>query len=242
MPDLDELLEQRLEFLVPVNKLDEARRQKLLIQAEIIALKKRSTLFEQGSKDDFTFYLLEGELELYADDSLIKRQSGDDSASFQPLAQLQPRQMSAIAKSKVQVLKIKRSLLDHLLSLDDSNASDGTPSGVEVEEVSTSGNGEWLMTLLQSDLFTRIPPSNLQKLLDNLHSVSCQQGDVIVRQGDPGDFYYVVQSGECEVIRETSNNREVILATLSPGQTFGEEALISGAHRNASVRYRLWHR
>jgi rhodanese-related sulfurtransferase len=59
---------------------------------------------------------------------------------------------------------------------------------------------------------------------------------VVIRQGEEGDFFYVIVSGRCAVSRETPLNREGIrLAELGIGETFGEEALISGAKRNATV-------
>ena len=56
-----------------------------------------------------------------------------------------------------------------------------------------------------------------------------ETGDVIVNQGEPGDYYYVLTEGEATV------TRMVELATLEPGASFGEEALVSGGTRNATV-------
>ena len=175
-------------------------------------------------------------MEMYADDSLIKAVSGGDGASFQPLAQLQPRQMTAIAKTKAQVLRVNRALLEQLLSMDVAPPADEPDSGVEVEEMEVEGAGDWLMTMLQSELFSRIPASNIQNLLDTLETVEAKQGEVVVKQGEPGDYYYALQSGSCEVVRAGRNKKEVRLAELTAGDTFGEEALISGGKRNATVR------
>jgi rhodanese-related sulfurtransferase len=61
-------------------------------------------------------------------------------------------------------------------------------------------------------------------------------GDTVIRQGAEGDYFYAIVEGRCLVTRETPLNREgVKLAELSKGDTFGEEALISGAKRNATV-------
>jgi rhodanese-related sulfurtransferase len=69
-----------------------------------------------------------------------------------------------------------------------------------------------------------------------LKRVDYRAGEVVIKQGDVGDYFYVVVKGKCVVTRESPLNKEgVKLAELTMGDTFGEEALISEAKRNASV-------
>ena len=59
---------------------------------------------------------------------------------------------------------------------------------------------------------------------------------MVIKQGDEGDYFYIIVSGKCAVTRETPLSREGIkLAELGVGDTFGEEALIAEAKRNATV-------
>jgi|GEM_PF-1088017 len=63
-------------------------------------------------------------------------------------------------------------------------------------------------------------------------------GDVVFRQGEPGDLVYSIVSGEVEILREMPDGEERLLATMGPGEYFGEMALISDAARTATVRAR----
>jgi hypothetical protein len=66
--------------------------------------------------------------------------------------------------------------------------------------------------------------------------VHFEPGEVVFRQGDPGDLVYTIVNGEVEVIREDENGEERFLAKMGPGEYFGEMALISDAPRTATVR------
>ena len=226
---------ERLALLVPITNLQAKQQEQLLAAAEILTFRKKDFVFQKGDRDGFSYYLLAGELEMWSGDQLIKKVVGGDAASFQPLAQLQPRQMSAKALGNAQVLRIDRNLLDRLLSVGKAEPALPT-SDIEVAEYTATGGIDWLTSMLRSELFARIPPSNIQRLIDILETVQVKTGDEVIKQGSAGDFYYVIQSGCCEVCRATRLGKEIRLAELGPGETFGEEALVSNAKRNATVR------
>jgi CRP-like cAMP-binding protein len=60
-------------------------------------------------------------------------------------------------------------------------------------------------------------------------------GEIIVRQGEPGDCMYVVQRGSVEVVQETESGPH-ILATLGEGEIFGEMVIFDRSPRSATVR------
>ena len=127
---------------------------------------------------------------------------------------------------------IDSDLLDVLLTWDQTGQ-------YEVAELNADGldvTGDWMTTLLQTKAFHRIPPANIQAIFMRMQRINYRDRDVVIKQGTEGDYFYVVVSGKCVVTRETPLNKEGIkLAELGPGDSFGEEALIAEAKRNATV-------
>jgi cAMP-dependent protein kinase regulator len=78
--------------------------------------------------------------------------------------------------------------------------------------------------------FRRLTSTDLGTLLEHGEWVVAPAGDVLVRQGDMGDAFYVVASGRAEVVQDGAS-----LADLGPGEFFGEIALLEDVPRTASV-------
>ena len=219
--------------LIPINGLPEQHQEEVLRQGNVVKYRKGRYVFKQGDKDNFSFFVIEGELELVADGQLVKQVDSDTQDARHALAQLQPRQLSARAKTPLQVFKIDRTILDRLLS-DDRFDVEG--SQVEVLELEDDSDGDWMTRMLGSDLFSRLPAANIQSVFTNMEAVNTRTGEVVVEQGSRGDYYYIIQSGRCLVTHKSSVNGEMSkLAELGEGDCFGEEALVSESKRNATV-------
>ena len=66
--------------------------------------------------------------------------------------------------------------------------------------------------------------------------VRFSKGDSLFRAGDPADSFFFIVRGDVEVYVATDSRREVRLATLGPGSSFGELAMLSDRRRTADVR------
>ena len=82
--------------------------------------------------------------------------------------------------------------------------------------------------------FASLPPAHIESLLSCFRRQPVKAGEVIVRQNAPGNCYYVIERGRAQVTREVSGAC-IELAELDSGDAFGEEALIAGTQRNATV-------
>ena len=220
-----------LRVFSPLDGLKNENLRALARKTSLRELGQGRLLFKEGDTDKRTFYLVSGVVELLAGGRIVGTVSARTPDAKHPLAPVLPRRCVArVASDRIEYLSIDSDLLDVLLTWDQT----GT---YEVGELRTDGAGDdWMTVLLQSRAFHRIPPANLQAVFIRMQRVEFAAGETIIRQGEEGDFFYAIVSGRCIVTRETPLNRDGIkLAELGMGETFGEEALISGANRNATV-------
>jgi peroxiredoxin (alkyl hydroperoxide reductase subunit C) len=92
---------------------------------------------------------------------------------------------------------------------------------------------EWL-----AGAFPRLTKSVLADATNRLQTVELEAGQIIIRQGDEADRFYIVVAGEVAVVRKTEEGAEIELATLSAGDVFGEMGILTETRRNADVRAR----
>lgn len=222
-----------LRRFTPLNSLKRENIAALAKKTQIRQLEPGKLLFREGDRERRTYYLVSGSIELGAanQDARVVRAGSDEARS--PLAPFLPRRWTAKAVDRVEYISVDTELLDVMLTWDQT----GSYEVRDLNATQTSAAPEdWMTQLLQTKAFHRIPPANLQAIFMRMQRISMQAGDVIVRQGDEGDYFYVITEGRCSVVRETPLNKEGIkLAELGVGDTFGEEALISDSRRNATV-------
>ncbi|HTB28219.1 MAG TPA: cyclic nucleotide-binding domain-containing protein, partial [Steroidobacteraceae bacterium] len=189
-------------------------------------------LFKEGDTDKRTFYLVAGIVELRAGDQVMATVRAGTPEARAALTPGLPRKFTARAVTDLSYIMIDSDLLDVLLTWDQT----GQYEVAELQGDGLSVTGDWMTTLLQTKAFHRIPPANIQAIFMRMQRINYRERDVVIKQGTEGDYFYVVVAGKCVVTRETPLNKEGIkLAELGPGDSFGEEALIAEAKRNATV-------
>lgn len=92
---------------------------------------------------------------------------------------------------------------------------------------------EYLKTV---ELFKQLNPAEIARVAERMKKRRYARGEVIVRQGDVGEEFFLIGSGVVEVLMQTPDAPERSVATLHAGQVFGEIALLTDEPRNATVR------
>jgi CRP-like cAMP-binding protein len=225
----------KLDALRLFTPLDSLKRENLSALAKTTQLKTANggaLLFRKGDNAKRAVYLLSGTVELDDGEGKKVKVKGGTKEAKSPLAPAMPRSYSARAMDDVRYISIDSELLDVMLTWSQTGAYEVD----DLNKTSESESADWMTTLLATKAFHRIPPGNIQAIFMRMQRVEFNAGDVVIQQGDTGDYFYAITKGQCIVTRETPLNVDGIkLAELGIGATFGEEALISNAPRNATV-------
>src|SRR5215468_5817970 len=90
--------------------------------------------------------------------------------------------------------------------------------------------------LRRSSVFRFVSDDHFAAIEPLLQQEHYEFGDVIVKQGDPANSFFVLTRGRARAIKIKADGEEVPLGLLKPGDSFGEAALSEGGTRNATVR------
>ncbi|MGA8261209.1 MAG: cyclic nucleotide-binding domain-containing protein [Arenicellales bacterium] len=239
---------QRLRALIPLESLSAEGFERVANAMSLQRVKAGTMLFRLGKQNDYSLYLLDGCVELADAHTEELVDAGSDRAR-RALVHVRPNEFTGTALTDCIVAVIDSALLEKHLAWDqitrDQMARDQTATrqrtgrpvdGYEVKEFEGTADIDWMMQMLETPVFMHLPTANIQSLFSRFEELSVTQGLVVVRQGDPGDYYYIIRQGRAGVTRHTgTDTAESTLAELGPRDAFGEEALLSDNPRNATV-------
>lgn len=182
-------------------------------------------------------YLLRGEIKLGYAHGVSRVLVGGSGMALAPLASvgLEPQHIRAITNTEL--LCFDENALDILVTWDQlvpvRQRDDDIKRSLSVTDWRNM-YGFFDVQRLTSGTFSSLPPAHIESLLASFDRQVTKAGDVIVRQNEPGDFYYVIERGRAQVTRNVAG-ASIELADLKSGDAFGEEALIAETSRNATV-------
>ena len=211
-----------LRTLIPANALNADNFLELAGKALVEEVPAGKTVFKIGDIDRKSVYLLEGQIALTDAAGTSTLVAAGSDAAKHPLSSHQPRKHGGKARTDCKITRLDSDLLDILLTWDQL-------SGIEVNEIQVDSSvidedSDWMTKILQSKSFLLIPPANIQAMFMRIQEVATRAGEIVIHQGDEGDYYYIIKSGRAKVTRSSQTGTELTLATLKDGDAFGEEA------------------
>lgn len=183
----------------------------------------RAIIVRQGDPGDNFYAVVRGEVEVIREhDSGLRTvvatlREGDGFGETALLATV-PRTATVRAAGPVQLLSISRAGLDRLVK--------ALPGLDLTRALRASG------ALHRSGLAPVIPPERIAEMVPRLVERNAAAQETLCRVGDPGDFFYLIDQGEVEILNASGKR----IAVLTSGESFGETALMMDTARTATAR------
>jgi len=225
---------ERFKKLEPINSLSDEQIKELVSQSMIDKISEGCSLLDDAP-DDEALYLLSGAVEATLNSGEPRLIKGGVHDALHPLNSDQNDFRMALTRTPAVLARVDKGLLDIMLTWAQITAPE-TDVLMSEDGIISIDKADWLNTMFKSPTFRNLPAPNIEELLYRLEPIRVHGGDVIIRQGEQGDYFYMIDKGVAMVtINPEDDEESVIMAELNEGATFGEAALISDKPRNATV-------
>ncbi|KAJ3032489.1 hypothetical protein HDV00_007454 [Rhizophlyctis rosea] len=180
-------------------------------------------VIKQGGIGDYFYVVEEGALDVYvarAGQAPVKVTDYGPNGSFGELALMYnaPRAATVVATQNSVLWALDRVTFRRILMENTSRKRRMYESFLE-----------------EVPLLVSLEPYERHKIADALESVTYNDGDVVIRQGDVGDAFYIIEAGEARVTQTDENGIEHEMPGLKKGDYFGELALLTDQPRKATI-------
>ena len=165
-----------------------------------------SALHHRHSRSDEFVYLLDGELRCnYPDGRSVAHIASAPHGRYS-LNDAIPRRFTAkVVSGKARVMRLDRRYLEKLITWDQLSRDEnyrhfgGSPGG-----------NNWVFRLLRSQAFARLPTGNIEKMFQMFEPVNVKASEVVMREGDAADYFYVVREGTASVSKYLDGAPQVV--------------------------------
>lgn len=216
-----------LQGLLPIQYLPAMPLAALLEHTDKVYVRRGEVILAPGMELDHQLFLLSGRL--------VCQETGEmlDAYFRYSLQSNYQKGETLVTETDCCLIQVNAEALDKLLCW--AQASRYLEIDL-AQQFKTDNDSHWIHALLSSNLFLKVSPLNMSKLLERLIPVPVSAGDVVLQQGDIGDACYFIKQGKATVTRQETNQESIEkIAEISYGRCFGEDALVYEKKRNASV-------
>lgn len=229
-PDERMIEYSQLQAFEPLSSLSPDRLKELSSRASVDAVRADETIYENSLLGVQAIYLLEGRVDVtLSSDGGTRTQiiAAGSVEARQSLVGFRYSRATTVTDSVV--VRVDNEVLDIMLAWEQLAAVETRAA----ESNSEIDNSKFLNKYHKS--FRQIPVANINRLFKLVEPVPYKEGEVVIREGDEGDYFYLVEFGKVSVTRQSDDGGEIELAELGEGASFGEDALLTNNPRNATI-------
>ena len=188
--------------------------------------KKGENIITQGDNGDCLYFVEEGNLNCYKkfqgipEPKLVKQYQPGDAFGELALLYNAPRAATITAESEnVITWVLDRETFNHI-----------------VKEAAQKKREKYENFLKNVEILSTIEPYELMQISDALKTATFKKGDYIIKEGEMGDVFYILEEGKCEATKTLEPGKpDTVIKEYSVGDYFGERALIKGEPRACNI-------
>ena len=223
----------------PLNQVAKTYHPQLKQHMHLQQVAKGKTIVRKSSSQQLLHFLVSGRVEFRISFDHRLEVDASNSMNQQSLESSTRENTTVKALEDCVVLVVKRDQLDLLLINKEEYAINFLDNG----ELSLAGDDliddnyqeDWDNNFILSSLATHLPNTVIHQLFSQLENIAVSKGNTIIKANSPGDYFYIIKTGSAIVETEINGPFKGEIFTLSPGNYFGDEALVAETPRNANV-------
>jgi cAMP-dependent protein kinase regulator len=190
----------------------------ILMAMKEVSIPAGSKIITEGDDGDFLFVIESGSLDCIKNDKVVKTCNAGDVFGELALLYNTPRAASVVAKDACICWQLDRETVNHI-----------------VKDAAVKRRSKYDTFLKSVALISGIGAYERSQIADALKAETYKKGDVIVRQDDPGDKFYIVEDGNLYALKDIAGEGDRRVMDYKAGDYFGELALLKNQPRAASV-------
>jgi cAMP-dependent protein kinase regulator len=223
---LVEMINKNKDCGVLFGHLDKANFNQVIDAFKKMEVPAGENLIKQGDEGDYFYVVISGKVDIFVarkgdkppGNKVLSVSSG---AIFGQLALMYnaPRAATCSVVEDASVWALERETFQQTL--------------INQQSVTKKGYEGFLEGL---DFFQHLNHYERSRVADLLHPLTLKKDEAVIKQGDEGDAFYIIEKGQCAASIDGEKGEVVVKTYDKPGQYFGERALLKGEPRAATVR------
>ena len=225
---MERVLDNLSTHYMPFTLLSKERLLEVVNVVRFLELREGEIFQIQGGKANDYLYVVEGHLEIIQCGSIRSFCGPEDTRNHPFILPNAPTSATIVARQHSIICHADREMLNDLIAWDEV---------VHLMEDTDTDLHDRLEQVRNSLVFRRLPLEVVETAFKRMKIHETKAGEDIIRMGEEGDAYYIINEGKAEAFQiGLYDDEPTKVADLSEGDAFGCEALISGSTRNETVR------